>query len=119
MTKTIEMVRTETRVLPVRLTGDELLDRGASLAAVIQDIDSEERRQNDQKAQMKARLAELDARRTQLAIVIGRKEEDRDVEVQVFNDYDKGTVEVVRVDTGEAVSRRRMTDEERQQRLLE
>lgn len=114
-----EMVRTESRLLPVRLTPDELLDRGSSLAAVIQDIDSEERRQTDQKAQMKARLAELDARRTQLAVVIGRKEEDRYVEVQIFNHYDRGVVDVVRVDTGETVSSRRMTDEERQQRLPE
>ena len=51
-----------TRSLPVQLTNDELRAKGSELAAVIQDVKGEEDRQADLKAQMKARLTELDAR---------------------------------------------------------
>jgi hypothetical protein len=74
-------------------------------------------RQVDMKAQMKARLAELDARKTQLAIIIGRREEDRDVTVDQFWDFGRFVVDTVRRDTGEVVSSRRMTEEECQQPL--
>lgn len=113
----LKIIRTENRILPVKLHEDELRDRGDKLAAVIQDLNAEESRQVDQKAQMKARLSELDARKTQLAIVISRREEDRDVAVDVFANYVGGLVEVVRRDTGEVISKRRMTEEERQQPL--
>lgn len=113
----IKLVRTETRVLPVKLDADELRDRGDKLAAVIQDLNAEENRQIDIKTQMKARLTELDSRKTQLAIVISRREEDRDVLVDVFHNYVKFTVETARRDTGEVINARRMTEEERQQLL--
>lgn len=110
----LEIKRTETRNLPVKLREDELLERGHSLASVIQDITSEEARQVDVKAQMKARLSELEARRSQLAIVVSRREEQRDVTCDVFHDYDRVVVETVRRDTGEVVYSRAMTEDERQ-----
>jgi len=113
----LNIIRTETRSLPVKLHEDELRDRGDKLAAVIQDLNAEEDRQVDVKAQMKARLSELDAKKTQLAIVISRREEYRDVPVDVFADYAKQIVEAVRRDTGEVLTTRRMTEEERQQPL--
>lgn len=117
MSETLKVLRTEARFLPVKLDQDELRDRGDKLAAVIQDLNAEENRQVDMKAQMKARLSELDAKKTQLAIVISRREEDRDVQVDIFADYGRAVMEVVRRDTGEVLNSRRMTEEERQQAL--
>lgn len=114
----IKLIKTDTRCLPVKLDADELRERGDRLAAVIQDLNAEENRQVDQKAQMKARLSELDAKKTQLAIIISRREEDRDVTVEHFHDYERGVVETIRRDTGETISSRRLTEEERQQSLL-
>lgn len=117
MNGSVRLVRSETRFLPVKLHEDELRDRGDKLAAVIQDMTAEENRQVDLKAQMKARLAELDSKKTQLAIVISRREENRDVNVDIFHDFEMGKVDTVRRDTGEMLMSRRMTEEERQQPL--
>lgn len=114
---TVKVHRTVVRSLPVRLTEEELLKKGGELAATVQDISSEESRQQDIKSQLKAKLAELEARRSNLAITVSRKEEHRDVEVDIFHDYQRGVVEDVRRDTGEVVSRRVMRDDERQQPL--
>jgi len=116
MTKKIDtkIVRTEARSLPVKLTDEELRERGDSLAQVIQNLRTEEDRQVDIKAQMKARLAELDAKKTQLAITISRREEDREVMVDTYHDYDRLKVEMVRQDTGETINSRRMTEAEQQ-----
>lgn len=116
MTET-KLHRTVVRSLPVRLTEEELLKKGSELAATVQDIASEESRQQDIKSQLKAKLAELEARRSNLAITVSRKEEHRDVEVDIFHDYQRGVVEDVRRDTGETISRRVMNEEERQRAL--
>jgi hypothetical protein len=109
--------RTTTRNLPVKLTDEELLKVGRELAGTTQDIATEEKRQADVKAGMKARLAELDARRTQLAMNISRREQDRDVRVDVYMDFQRGIVQEIREDTGETVHTRQMTDTERQAEL--
>lgn len=111
------IAKTETRSLPVKLTDPELRERGDQLAAVIQDLRAEEDRQVDIKTQMKARTTELDARQTQLAIAISRREEYRDVTVDVWHDYERLKVEAVRRDTGECIHRREMTQDELQRPL--
>lgn len=115
--ETMKIVETVTRNLPTKLNQHELRDRGDQLAAVIQDLKAEEDRQTDAKAQMKARLAELDAKKTQLAITISRREEYRDQTCDVFHDCDRLLVEVIRRDTNEVVTSRGMTEHERQQLL--
>jgi hypothetical protein len=113
----IRLVKTVTRSLPVHLTDLDLLRVGQELASTVQDIVVEEARQVDVKAQMKARMTELNARRERLAISVSRKEEHQDVDVDVFYDYQRGIAEMVRRDTGEAIERRRLSDEERQRPL--
>lgn len=110
-------LRKLTRNLPCRLTHDELLDRADQLSVVVQETTAEENRQTDAKAQMKARLTELDARKTRLAITISRKEEYRDVEVELVADVQAGTVTAYRNDSGEALETRPMSDAERQTTL--
>lgn len=106
-----------TRNLPCQLTNAELLDRADQLSVVVQETNAEEGRQTDVKAQMKAKLTELDARKTRLAITIGRKEEYRDVEVELMGDVQSGTVTVYRQDTSEAIETRPMSEQERQATL--
>lgn len=105
------------RNLPCRLTEPELLDRADQLSVVVQETNAEEGRQTDVKAQMKAKLTELDARKTRLAITIGRKEEYRDVEVELMADIQAGTVTTYRMDTSEALETRPMSEQERQTAL--
>lgn len=110
-------LRRVVRNLPCRLTGDELLTRADELSVVVQETTAEEGRQTDVKAQMKARLTELDARKTRLAITIGRKEEYRDVEVELVADIQAQTTTVHRTDTGEVVETRPMSEQEKQAAL--
>ena len=105
------------RSVPCRLTDAELLARADELSGVVQDTTAEEGRQTDIKAQLKARLTELNARKTRLALTIGRKEEHRDVDVEHVADLQAGTVTVFRTDTDEAMDTRPMTDAERQDSL--
>lgn len=105
------------RNLPCKLTDEELLDRADQLSVVVQETSAEESRQTDVKTQMKAKLTELDARKTRLAITIGRKEEYRDIEVESIADIQAGTVTDYRTDTGEAIGTRPMTEHERQSNL--
>ena len=106
-----------TRNLPCQLTNGELLDRADQLSVVVQETNAEEGRQTDAKAQMKARLTELDARKTRLAITIGRKEEYRDIEIELVADLQAGTVTIYRQDTSEALETRPMSEQERQTAL--
>lgn len=110
-------IKRVTRNLPCRLTEPELLARADELSVVVQETNAEEGRQADVKAQMKARLTELDARKTRLAITIGRKEEYRDVEVELMADLQAQTVTVYRMDTSEATETRPMSEQEKQATL--
>jgi hypothetical protein len=103
-----------TKSLPVKLTQDELLQKSRELAGTVQDYATEESRQTDIKAQLKARLTELDAKRTQLAIVVARQEEYRDVRCEVVADPRTLMAHITRDDTGEVVETRRLTETERQ-----
>lgn len=111
------LLKTITRNLPCRLSDDELRQRGDALAETCQELHAEEQRQTDVKAQMKARMTELEAKQTRLSIVISRREEYRDVPCDQFGDTVRGTVDIVRRDTAEVVETRPMTDSERQQSL--
>lgn len=106
-----------TKNLPCKLTEAELKDFGRKLAVKCEDIAAEESRQKDQKSEMKARLDGMESERAQLAIVVRRQEEQRDVECTETFDYELGKVTIVRTDTGDEIRVRPMTTEERQQVL--
>lgn len=111
------LLKTITRNLPCKLSDDELRQRGDALAETVQELAAEESRQTDVKAQMKARLTELEAKQTRFAITISRKEEYRDVSCDLFADPTRGIVDVVRRDVGEVVETRPISDDERQRAL--
>jgi hypothetical protein len=99
------------------LTDEEFADRAKALAETCQEIQAEESRAADIKAQLKARLTGLEARRNELSIVVGRREENRDVPVEMRADLDTGQALKVRTDTMKILSSRPLTDNERQQHL--
>ena len=103
--------------LPVELTDAELQARGDQLAGVIEDIGAEEERQRDERTAAKARIAALESRRTLLCLQIRRGEENRPVEVECRTDHEAGTYSRVRLDTGEVLSERPLSGEERQEGL--
>jgi hypothetical protein len=102
------------RLLPVKLTDDELRARGQDLAAVCDDIGAETDRADSVKQELKARMTGLEARRSQLAALIRRGDELRDVEVLTLAHFASGTATVVRTDTGDVLLSRPLTDTERQ-----
>lgn len=107
-------LRTQTRSLPCKLTDDEVRNAGGELAAVVQDIATEKERQKDVGAQMKARLAELQSRQTQLAIKVSRREEFREVRVEYEINDGADIVTERRLDTGDIMTIRPARDDERQ-----
>lgn len=111
-------LRTETRMMPVRLTDEELRQKADELAYSVQEIADEGDRQKNIKDQMKARMSELTSKQRRLALVVSRKEEFRDVEIGIELGADN-QVKEVRKDTGEVILMRPVRDSERQYSLAE
>jgi hypothetical protein len=107
------VLKEESRLLPVQLTETEVRNAANDLANICQEIDTEISRQKFIKDQLKARITELEARRSGLALKVTRKEEYREVSVVVEMDGD-GKVTGVRTDTGEIIEKRDATALERQ-----
>lgn len=107
----------EKRMLPVRLTDAELIDRGRMIGALGFEIDSLESQVLGLKEQAKA-LAATSVVKTgelrQLAKVVRVGQEERLVPVQVEADMKTGQVIEVRMDTGEIIRERGMTSQEAQ-----
>lgn len=99
------------------LTDAEKMDKARELARVTTDIAAEMDRQKAIKQQLAARLGELSARQSALAITVNRGVELRAVEVVVLANYDGGVAHAVRTDTGHVISTRPLEDHERQQPL--
>lgn len=110
--------RVESRRLLCTLTPTELQAAGAKLADVCEDFTNEEANQKDIKSQLKAKLEGLQARRNELATVVRRKADYKDVPVEVYFDYPRAIVEEIRTDTAEILVTRAMTDSERQTKLF-
>jgi hypothetical protein len=109
---------TRTRLLPCKLTEPELLNYGQLMAQATQDIENEEGRQTSLKQELKARMTQLQATQSLLATKIARREETREVKVEAFLDLEKEEIYEVRQDTAEEISRRPVTDEERQETMF-
>ena len=104
-----------TRHLICKLTESEWTARAGECAKSVGDLAEEEKRQADQKAQMKATLTDIERRVSELSTAVIRREEYRDVECIEEIALDENRVLTVRTDTGEVLGRRPLTDEERQE----
>jgi hypothetical protein len=117
-TQPIKKLSNVTALLPCKLTNDELLQAGQDLARINQDIVREEDDQTDAKAQMKARLTALNAKRTEISLKISRKAEERSVTIERTLDFDAGKYRETRTDTGEVINQRDIQDHERQESII-
>lgn len=106
------------RLLPVKLTDDEVRKKGLELAGVCDDIGTETARADSVKQELKARMGGLESKRAQLATLLRRGDELREVEVLTRAHYASGTASEVRTDTGEVLLARPLTEKERQPSLL-
>jgi hypothetical protein len=113
----IKVQKKFTKLLPCKLTHDELLQYGNDLGSVIQDMQTEEDKQTSLKTELKARLATLESQKTELATKITRKEELRDIEVESRLNFASGTYQEIRLDTDEIVSERPLLPEEQQENI--
>lgn len=107
------------RILPVKLTEEERLQRADALANALQQIQDRkvEKKRVVREADRAIGEAEQEAVDLRDAVATGR--EYQEVIVHRVYDYEKSIVMEVRTDTGETIKSRGMTDEERQQKLIE
>lgn len=115
---TTTLLKIETRQLPCPLTNDELLAKGDALATCLRAIDDEKSAQEQQKAEMKERIADLETTKGRLRTEIQERREWRAVHVEIrLKDARQALVTEVRTDTGEILRERFMDDDERSQPL--
>lgn len=113
----IKKLEPRTHLLRCKLTEPELIKYGGELAAIRQDIVTEEALQVSLKQELKARLVGFEAKSLELSTKVARAEELRDVDVEPHLDFNAGTYYEVRCDTGEKIGERQITAEERQENL--
>jgi hypothetical protein len=117
MSKAKTVLNTKTEELPVRLSPDELRDRGERLAFIERQLVDHKVAAKAQKGALKQKETELLAEIDKLSTHIHAKEEPRQVVIEV-RPTGKGEVEDVRTDTGEVVRRRTPSDSERQPEMF-
>ena len=113
-----EVLRTLHRPLRVPLTDDEHRAKGQALAAQHEAVVLLEQQHKAAKAEM--RDAESDAKAVLAALAwdVRTQSETRSIECEEIADYSKGTVDVVRLDTGAVVDTRPLSDAERQRTIV-
>lgn len=105
------------RTLPVQLTADEVDQRAREHAGVFDIYASIESSKKIANAQFGAQLKALRLQLDHLSDVVKTQMEDREVECYEQSDYRSCRVVLIRADTHQEVSSRRMTVEEMQERL--
>lgn len=101
-----------TEMLPVKLSQDELFQRGTELASQTEKLVAMKAEHKDQKAAMKRREDELEKSVKQLAKVRDSGYEDRPVEVTDTPDLERRVMVRIRRDDGTIVIERPMTENE-------
>ena len=108
------ILRNYTAHLDCDLTDKEVLAYGRELASVNQEVAAEEDRQNSLKQELKARIAGLEARRTEVSAKVNRGKEVREVMIEVQANFKTGMATEVRNDTGEVYRERPLRDDAKQ-----
>jgi hypothetical protein len=107
-----------TQHLPVRLTTDELLLRSDELAKTIRERDEAERNMKAAQATAKRKIDTLELDIARLAEIVRDRQENRPVEVHEIKNWDRLTMDTIRLDTGEIVGSRSMSPSERNASLF-
>lgn len=103
-----------TQTLPCVLTTEEMIERSQRLAHLLNDLDRMEDEHAETRRDMKDERERFEAAVRDVRRVVAAGKEDREIEVEDRMDYQAGYVLRFRLDSGELVSKRAMTPEERQ-----
>ena len=106
--------KTETRVLDVKLTRDEIEQRAKELAATVKERDRVDAERKALASTAKLRIDDLNAKIRALSNTVETGKEMQDVECRWEPDPMRLRMNLVRCDTGGVVSTRDMTKDERQ-----
>lgn len=110
-------VQESQEMLKCELTQEELLEFGESLANVQSDLKELESQLTGIKNEYKAKTTAKESEEERLGNLLRQKYEMRNVDCNVTYDFDEGTVTTTRLDSGELVGSRQMTDAELQREL--
>lgn len=105
------------RQLSCHLTREEVEQRADESARLVERRDHFEAELKSAQKSGKAQLSEMDAELRRVSTEVRDKATVRLVDCDRVQDWDAGTVTEVRRDTGEVISSRKMTDEEKQREL--
>jgi hypothetical protein len=107
-----------TKMQPVKLTPEEIVEHGDALAKANIDIEQIEKDLANVKKQYASKIAAFEASISSHSMFITTKEEWRDVECQWRFNFNAGTKDLVRLDTGDIIeSQIKVTDNDRQKML--
>lgn len=113
------MGRTFARTLPVTLTRDELLERGEALALMRGKRNGIAYDQKASNADFKEKLEDADTEIDRLAGIVRSKSEPRPVDCTARRDMQRYVIDTIRLDTGEVIETRTMTEQERQLKVFD
>lgn len=107
------------RNLPVKLTQEEVKERGAQHADALISYEKVEEEKRASAADYASQLKTLRANMKRFAEAVKTHEESRAVKCLWQPNFIKKKMELIRQDTGEVVERRDMAESERQESLLD
>ncbi|MFW6087678.1 MAG: hypothetical protein ACODAG_10775 [Myxococcota bacterium] len=102
------------RVLPVKLTEEQVADAAREMAEVAKQIDDLEQRKKELLAEMRTEMADLQGHLSGIAKKVRQGAVEDAVPCVQGLDYSEQHMITVRLDTGEVIERRPLTAEERQ-----
>lgn len=112
-----KVINTFTEQLDVRLTEEELLERGQRLAQLDSELKQHDEHAKNVRDELKANETRLRAERTRLSNVVRNKKEPRTVECQDEAMYKRGLAVVIRLDDYTVVRERELHSTEVQESL--
>ena len=112
-----EVVKRFQQRLPVTLTDDELHERQQGLVQSLKELDETELKKKEFNTSINDRIKDQRGHIAHEVMVCDTGEEMRSVTCESYNDLATLTYCVMRADTGEILTTRPMTDEERQKDL--
>jgi hypothetical protein len=105
--------------LPVKLTNEERMQCADALANAIQSAADAKAKKRSIVKNLDREIAEIEQEGVELRDAVATGREYREVIVHRVFDFEKAIVTETRTDTGEVLRSRAMTDDERQQKLLD
>ena len=115
---TEKISKTITKRLACQLSDEERLAFADQLAEANERVEEAIANRKSLMQQMAAEVNQAIGHKDRINGIVASKTEYRDVDVEVFFDFDKGRVTQIRKDTGEEIMNRPMTQKERQTNML-